>query len=156
MRRLMRQCAVLASVLSIAGLEARADEKEIPLDKVPAAVVKAVKAKFPRIVIKAASEDTEDGKTEYEIESTVDGSATDIVLKSDGTILAIEKEIKEKDLPAAVLKTLKAKYHTAKVKKYEELTKGTDVTYEMALEGAGNVKEVVIDKTGKVVEEEKG
>jgi hypothetical protein len=153
---LTRQCAILACVLSIAGMEARADEKEIPLDKVPAAVMKAVKAKFPRIEIKAASEETEDGKTEYEIESIVDGAATDIVLKPDGTILAIEKEIKEKDLPAPVLKTLKAKYPKAKVKKYEELTKGTEVTYEMALEGAGDVKEVVIDKTGKVVEEEKG
>jgi hypothetical protein len=150
----MTLSAALAFTLSIAGLKAQADEKEIPIDKVPKAVIDAVKKKFPTIQIKSATEETEDGKVSYEIESTVNGANTDIVLKADGTIEVIEKEIKEKDLPAPVLATLKSKYPTAKVTKYEELTKGTDVTYEMAFEG-GSVKEVVIDKTGKVVDEEK-
>jgi Putative beta-lactamase-inhibitor-like, PepSY-like len=156
MRTWITMGASLAIFFGISALEAQADEKEIPLDKVPQAVMKAVKAKFPKAVIKTATEETEDGKTEYEIETTVDGLATDIVLKPDGTIVVIEKEIKEKDLPVAVQTALKAKYPKAKIKKAEELTKGTEITYEMALEGADKVKEVVMDKTGKVIEEEKG
>lgn len=147
--------AALVFALSIAVVQARADEKEISIDKIPIAVVKAAKVKFPKIEIKSASEETQDGKTTYELNSVIEGTNYDITLKPDGTIVSIEKEIKESDLPAAVLATLKAMYAKAKFKKFEEITKGTEVMYEVELEGAGGVKEVVLDKNGKVVKEEK-
>jgi hypothetical protein len=152
MRTLTRIGTVALFGLTVVVLELRADEKEIPIDKVPKPVMKAVKDKFPKAVIKAAIEDTENGKTEYEIETTVDGTATDLVLKPDGTILAIEKEIKEKDLPAAVAAAVKAKYPKAKVTKTEELTKGTTIQYEVVVEEGGKKVEVVLEKTGKIVE----
>jgi uncharacterized membrane protein YkoI len=144
-------------ILALAGLgltiaSARADEAKIPLDKVPPAVLKAFKAKFPKNTIKAAIEEEEDGKTTYEIESTHDGLSVDAVLTPKGKFLAIEKELKTSDLPAAVAAAVKDKHPAGKVKKAEEVTEGDKHFYEVVVEEAGKTIEVSVDKNGKITD----
>ena len=54
--------AVAANVAMLSGVWA--DEEKIPLDKLPKAVVEAVKKRFPKAEMKEASKEIEDGKTQ--------------------------------------------------------------------------------------------
>jgi hypothetical protein len=144
--------AVLLSGFAIAS--ARADEEKIALEKVPAPVLKAFKAKFPDVTIKAAIKEESDGKTLYEIESTAkSGLTVDAVLQPNGEFVEIEKELKADDLPAAVAAAVKKAYPKSKVTKAEELIKGDKSLFELVVETAdGKTTEVVVEKSGKIVE----
>ena len=147
----------LAALLGTSFTTARADEEKIPLDKVPKPVMTAFKEKFPGAEIKTAIKEVEDGKTLYEIESTQKGLTIDAVLSPDGKFVEIERELKTADLPAAVSAAAKAKYPKGKATKAEEVTKGDAVTYEVTVDpGEGKAVVLSIDKTGKILEEEKG
>jgi hypothetical protein len=58
---------VVISGVGFAGLCAgvHADEEKVPLDKLPKAVVEAMKKRFPKAEIIEAAKEMEDGKTEY-------------------------------------------------------------------------------------------
>jgi hypothetical protein len=148
---------VLAVVgLALAAVAARADEEKIPLAQVPKAVTDAFKAKFPEATIKNAIKEVEDGQTTYEIESTLpSGLSVDGVLKPNGQFVAIEKEIKPADLPAAVAAGVKAKAPSAQVTKAEVVDSEGKTTYEVTVKKAdGKSSVLVFDKDGKFIEEE--
>ncbi len=139
--------AALLGLSMLAGAS-HADEEKIPVEKLPAAVTKAVKKKFPKARIQAASREVEDGATTYEVELKVEGRSVDLALNADGKILEIEKEIPVNELPKAVTKRLAARYPGATIVKVEEITKGEDgpVHYEVAIKA-----EVVFTAKGKIV-----
>jgi hypothetical protein len=146
---------VVACGLSLAA-SARADEEKVALDKLPAAVSKAVKAKFPRGVLKDASKEVEKGKTIYEVALRDAGRNIDISLKDDGTIVEIETQIAAADLPRAVVDGLKAKYPNGKVKKAESVARGDQLSFEVILTDGDNTREIVLDPGGKITEDENG
>src|SRR4051794_30582631 len=82
----------------------RAQEEEIPLDKVPKAVSDSTKEKFPGARLREAAKETEDGKTVYEVAITHEGHKMDVTFLSDGTLELVETEVPEAELPAAVAK----------------------------------------------------
>ncbi len=90
--------------LSVLAVAAVADEEKIAAEKLPAAVKKAVKKKFPEAKIHGAAKEVEDGKTTYEVELKVEGRSVDVALNAEGKILEIEKEIPVAKLPEAVKK----------------------------------------------------
>ncbi len=149
----------LAAVAAAALLaEVRAGEEKVPLDKVPKAVMKAVKAKFPGAKILGASTEKEKDKTVYEISLTYKKHHHDVTLEADGKIVSIEREIPAKDLPKAVRKAVSAKYPRATYKRVEELLKGDGTlhAYEALLLTADkSLVEVVLDPKGKILKEEK-
>jgi uncharacterized membrane protein YkoI len=147
----------IAGLLGLLALvvASRADEEKVPLDKVPAAVMKAVKQKFPKAKIEEATKEVEDGKTIYEIEIEHANQDITVSLKDDGTIVEIEKEIAAKDMPAAVTRALKAKYPQGALRKVEEVTVGEKVTFEVVVAQDGKKpREVVLDRSGTIVEDE--
>jgi uncharacterized membrane protein YkoI len=153
----MRNSAWLLAVVvfSTLALVARADEEKIPLDKVPAKVLKAVQDKFPKAKLTGAVKEVENGKTTYEVSLKDGENAIDVSLKDDGTILVIEKAIAVKDLPKVVSEAVKAKYPKGTIKTAEELTSGVTVTYEVLVELDGKKPfEVVLDPKGKILEDE--
>ena len=135
--------------LSVLAVAARAGEEKIAVEKLPAAVKKAVKKKFPKAEIDGAAKEVEDGKTTYEVELEVKDRSVNVAMNADGTILEIEREIPFDELPKAVAKKLAAKYPGAKIEKVEEVTKGEDgpVHYEVAI-----TAEVVLTAKGKIVQ----
>jgi hypothetical protein len=148
-----KQCGM--GVLALCGFSllvgaARAGEEEVPVDKLPAAVKKAIKAKFPKAEIEEATREVEDGTTTYEVKLEVNERSIDVALKANGTILEVEKEIPFGKLPKAVKKALAARYPRAKIQKVEEVTKGKDgpLLYEIAIQ-----TEVVLTAKGKAVHE---
>ena len=125
MRTLAGLCglALLATCLTGSAL---ADE-ELGVKDLPKAVVAAVKARYPQGEIEEVEQETEDGKTVYEVEVEIesDGHETELTLSltPEGKILEIEKEIAAKDLPKAVAEALAAKYPKASYQRIEEVVK---------------------------------
>jgi uncharacterized membrane protein YkoI len=145
------------AVVVLAGA-ARADEEEkVPLDKLPKAVVNAVKEKFPRAELVGASKEKEDGKTLYEVAIKDGKQKIDVTVTPEGKIAAIEKGIAVADLPKAVTEALESRYPRATIQKAEEITKEDKVAaYEMVIVTADKKKlEVSFDPKGKFLEEEK-
>src|SRR5262249_17356136 len=145
----------VAVVLGLAGVgAARADEEKVPLEKVPKAVMDAVKARFEGAKLLGATTEKEDGKTVYEVSLTYKGHHHDGTLQTDGKILSIERTIPAKDLPNAAAEALAAKSPKATYKIVEELLKGDGKlhAYEALLVTADKKKlEVVLDPDGKVL-----
>jgi hypothetical protein len=139
--------AALLGLSMLAGTS-QADEEKISVEKLPAAVKKTVKKKFPEAKIVGAAKEVEDGATTYEVELKVEGRSVDLALNADGKILEIEKEVSIKELPRAVTKRLAARYPGARIEKVEEITRGEDgpVHYEVAIK-----TEVVFTAKGKIV-----
>lgn len=159
MGRLRGWLAVSVIVAVLAGTAARADdekEDKVPLDKVPKAVLDAVKAKFKGAELVSAQTEKEDGKLVYEINLKHKGHKVDVTLTPEGKIVSIEKTIAAKDLPKAVAEAIDGKYPKVTIKKAEEVTEGGKTNYEVLLVTADKkTVEVVIDPTGKIVKEEK-
>jgi uncharacterized membrane protein YkoI len=134
-----------------------ADEEKIDLEKVPKAVMDAVKAKFPDAKLTGAARETEGGKTIFEVAFTFKGHKYEVECSPDGKFVAIDKQIEAKDLPKAVAKALEEKYPQAKYKIIEEVTKNDKIAeYEVELTTADKKSvEVVLDPSGKILKEEK-
>jgi hypothetical protein len=124
---------------------------EDPAAKLPKAVLDAFKKAYPKAVIKNAAEEKEDGKTTWEVESTDNGLARDLVYNPDGTVVEIEEEVAAASLPPAVGAAVKAQFPKATITKAEKLTKGNVSNFELTLTGAGTVKSVELTPEGKAV-----
>jgi uncharacterized membrane protein YkoI len=138
--------------------EKQEDEKKVPADKLPKAVLDAFKAKFPGAKLTGATTEKDDaGKTIFELAFTYKDYKYEAELQPDGTFIAIDKQIDFKELPKAVAKTLEEKYPKATYKIIEEVTKKEKVEYyEVELVTANNMSiEVLIDPSGKILKEEK-
>lgn len=141
----------------------RADEQAVPLDKVPKAVLDAVKKRFPKAELVEAAKETEGDKVEYEVSLKDGGTKCDVMLTPEGVITLIEKQITAEDLPKAVTKAVEAKYPKAAFKVVEEMTVVKDGKesvgyYEVLLVTADKKTvevEVAPDGTFKAVEEKK-
>ncbi len=160
MVRLGSRLAGVALVLfAVAGFVA-ADEEKVPLDKVPKAVLEAVKVRFPQAKVNSAEKETEDGKTVYEIAITEKEQNIEVTVTTDAKIVEIEKQIVAKDLPAGVARALEGKYPKATFKMIEEVWKVTDGKenleyYEVLLVTQDKKKfEVSVTAEGKITKQE--
>ncbi len=126
--------AVGCLIMMAAGAWADEKAQKIEPDKLPPKIKEAVKARFPGAEVK------------YEMD-----------IKEDGTIVEIEKEVK--DVPEAISKAVKKKYPTATIKEVMEVNKVTGkeekpIHYEVTIEMAGKKKEVIVSLDGKSVKGE--
>jgi hypothetical protein len=165
MRRIFR-CLAVSAVAGLVLLApvAQGDEKDkaqkVPLDKVPAKVMGAVKGRFPGAKLTSVEKETEDGQVVYDIELTHEGRKYEMDIKEDGTIIEVEKEVPAKDVPGAVTRAVQAKYPGSTVEVVMEVNKvkGKNETpdhYEVTLVTAAKKKlEVVVSLDGKSVKTE--
>jgi uncharacterized membrane protein YkoI len=155
-------CLTLAAVVGFVGVPggARADEENVPLDKLPKAVADGVKKRFPDAELKEASKEDENGKTVYEVSIKDKGHNIDVTLTPEGGLVSIERSIEAKDLPKAVADTLEQKYPKATLKLVEEVIKVREGKekleyYELQLVTADKKKlEVTVTPDGKINHEE--
>ena len=147
------------SVLLAIGMVSRADEEKVALKDVPKGVLETVKTKFPKGVLGEAAREEEDGKTTYEISLKNEGNQIDVVLRPDGTLVAIETVVDPKALPKAVTAAIEAKYPRSTIKKAEEITefegKHEETNFEVEVTTAeGKSLELTLSKAGKVSEDD--
>ena len=148
--------AALAFTFTVAAPRAFAeDEEKCPLDKLPAKVVEAVKAKWPKGEMVSASKETEGGKTSYEVKVKTGDVTVEATLTEEGTITEVEAPMAVKDLPKVVAEALATKYPKGTVEKAIEITAGEKKAYEVVVTTAEKkTMEVTVGADGKITEEE--
>jgi hypothetical protein len=136
----------VAGFLAVLGLASgtRAQEEQIPLNRVPKAVMDSARAKFPGAQIKAASEETEDGKPPvFALNMKHQRHNVDVTFEVDGTLVLVETDLPAKELPKVVLRAVAYRYPGASLRGAESVTKGPEVKkkadhYELYLVKANN------------------
>lgn len=148
-------CAMLAL-----ALVARADEDEkVPLDKVPAKVKEALKAKYPKAEIVSAEKGDHDGTKVYEFKLKEGEKTWEASFTPDGKFDSSEEVLKEADLPAKVKDAFRKKYGEVKVVEIEKETTGegekAKVVFEIVFQKDKVKIEAQFDPDGKFLAEEK-
>jgi uncharacterized membrane protein YkoI len=158
MRRIMGWLGTSAVAgLVVLAATAAADDKKIPLDKVPAKVMAAIKDRFPGADVNSVEKETEDGKVVYDVELKHNGRKYEMDIQEDGTVMEIEKEVAAKDVPEALTKAIEAKFPKATIEEVMEVNKvkgkeETPIHYEVTIVTADKKKkEVIVSLDGKTV-----
>ncbi len=146
--------AVLTAVIGLAMMAgaAQAQETRVKRADLPPAVEKTVAAQSQGATIRGLSKETENGKTTYELELTVNGHTRDMVIGSDGEVQEIEEETALSDVPEAARSALTAKAGQGKIERVEALTRqGKLVAYEAVVLTGGKRREIQVGPDGKAV-----
>jgi uncharacterized membrane protein YkoI len=135
------------------------DAKKLTPAEIPAAIMHTVKARLPGAQVTSAEKETENGSVVYDLEMKDGGRKYEMDIKEDGTLVEIEKQVMEKDVPEAITNAVKAKYPSATIHEVMEVnkvegTKETPQHYEVVIATGGKDKEVVVSLDGKSVKEE--
>jgi hypothetical protein len=160
MRRWSNWLAGVTAGLLVLGAVARADEgsDKIPLDKVPAPVMKAFKAKYPTAKIVTAEKGDQDGKQVYEFAIEQGGKKLEVSFSPDAKFVGSEEVIKESDLPAKVRQAFQKKYPKAEVVEVEKAITaegGSEkVVYEIIIKHEKGKLETRFDPEGKFLGQE--
>jgi uncharacterized membrane protein YkoI len=147
-------CALTVLVMACATRPyavTQAEEKTTPhavdLSKYPPAVRATIEAESKNATLKGVSKETENGKTEYEAETIVDGKSRDLLIDATGKVVEVEQEISLDAAPAAVRDALQSH---GKVLKLETVLREGVTTYEAHVQSkSGKKSEVVLDANGK-------
>jgi hypothetical protein len=165
MRRILGASAGGAvALLLVLATGVWADDKKpekVPLDKVPKAVKTTIDARLPGAEVTSIEKELEDGKVVYDVELKHKDRKYEMDIHEDGTLIEIEKEMALKDVPAALAKTVDAKFPKATIKEIMEVNKvkgkvETPDHYEVTVETADKkTEEILITLDGKSIRVEK-
>ena len=145
---------VIGSTFTISAQEKEADEKKITRKEVPAAVLTAFEKAFPKAKVVGYTQEMEEGKVAYEIESREGNMTRDVLYYADGTVIVVEETMSPADLPkpvqAAILKISPA----GKIEIAEILKRGSTVQYEVLMKDGSKEFELIFDPAGNLVKRE--
>lgn len=151
-----RSTTIIAAIsMAISALPATAQEKKISRSELPVAVEKTVSQQTKGATIRGFSRETENGKTIYEAELTVDGHSKDVSMDENGTVVEVEEQISLESLSPAVRESLALKAGKGKIAKVESLTKqGKLVAYEAKVQLNGKKSEIQVGPDGQALDHE--
>jgi len=139
---------VLLTIIG-ATATARAAEKRISRDDLPAAVQKAADEQAQVATVRGYSKEVENGQLEYEVQMVTNGHTKDVSIAPDGRVLEVEEQVDIANLPGDVNSGLRARAKTGKITKVESIKKGgTLVAYEAQIVSAGRRWEVQVGPDG--------
>jgi uncharacterized membrane protein YkoI len=131
--------------------------QKIDLDKVPAKVKDAAKAKYPKAKILSVEMGDADGTKVYEFLLEQDKKQWEVCFTTDGKFHSSEETITE--LPAKVKEAFDKKFPGAKVTKMEKETTGegdkAKIVYEIFVERGTDQFEIHYGPDGKFIAEKK-
>lgn len=143
----------------VLGSVTLAQEEAVPQDKIPKAVMDALRSKFPQAKIDKCTKAKEGDDVVYDIEFKQEGRKCEADIKENGTYINYEKAIEAKDLPKAVAEAIAKRYPKSTMKEIMEETevKGKEEklsAYEVVLVTADNKNvEVRVSPDGKILED---
>ncbi len=120
---------------------------------VPETVLKTFQKDFPQ------AKDVEWGKEEdeFEAEFKINGVETSANYDQSGNRTELEVDIKNSELPASAMNYIKEKYSGYQIKESARVTDNKNVmTFEVQVKSGKEKKELVFDKDGKFLKENKG
>lgn len=126
-----------------------AGETKVVLEQLPSAVQTAIHQQTQAATLVGLATEKEKGKTVYEVETTVNGKTRDLLLDSSGAVLEVEEETDLQHIPAAARAAIEKTAGGGSIRKVEEVTKGSTVSYEAAIRTkAGKHLEIGVNPDG--------
>jgi len=127
-------------------------EKKIGAKDLPPAVQKAVPRQTKGAEIKGYNQETEKGKTFYEVETMLNGKSRDLLFDASGALVEVEEEIALDSIPSAAKAAIEKRAANGKVNKVESVTRGQSVSYEAEITSmTGKRSEVAVQPDGSPV-----
>ena len=146
-----RAIAFLSAMIVLATGAGIAREKKVALKDLPPAAQKTVQEQLKGAEFKGLSQETEQGKTVYELETVVKGKTRDILIDANGSILEIEEATTLDAIPAPARAAIEKAATGGKIKTVETVTKGGKVYYEAAITKAGKGSELQVTADGAII-----
>jgi hypothetical protein len=144
---------VVATLVCVAS--AQGQEKRVKKSDLPAAVQKAADEQSKGATVRGYTQETEDGKLEYEVEMTINGRGKDVSIDKDGNVLEVEEQVDLDKLSPEVREGLQKKSGSGKITKVESITKhGNIVAYEAHILTDGKKSEAQVGPDGKPLDHE--
>lgn len=139
MKACMRLAVVAGCVCLVAGVS-WSKEVRAKMSDLPPAVQNTVKKQSKGATIRGFSKETENGKTTYEVELTVNGHGKDISMDSGGKVVEVEEQVEMSAVPEAARSAIEKGAAGGEVVKVEAVSSGS---------GAPEAYEAQVRKNGK-------
>jgi len=144
MRRLTSATILLIS-FTAGGIAA----KKLTIQDLPPDVQKTVQAELKGGEIKSIDRETENGVTQYEVETIRNGKHRDFEVDLKGKLLVVEEETTIESLPAPAKAAILKKVADGKLGMVEQVLKGGETMFEAAYTTkTGRKHEVVVKSDG--------
>ena len=148
--------SLLFSLCLIFQSGASAQEKKLKMGQLPAAVRKTAQEQTKGATIKSIVKEKENGKTQYEVETLVNGKNRDMIIDEDGTLAEVEQQVDLSTLSAEVQKGITDNAGTAKILIIEAVSKGGNLeVYEVQIQKNGKKSGFQVKPDGSLVPKKK-
>ena len=138
-----------AILLAICGAGVMAaGETRVAMKDVPQPVQATIGQQTKGARLRGIHRETEDGKTYYEAETTVNGKSRDVLIDSGGTVVEIEEAVALGEIPEAARAAIRKMATPGQLLKVESVTKGSVVSYEATIRRKGKTSEVAVHADG--------
>jgi len=145
----MRSTLIVIATATVSLGTFLAAEKKIGPQDLPPAVQKAVPGETKGAKIKGYSQETEKGKTFYEVETIFNGKSRDLLFDASGALVEVEEEIALDSIPPAAKAAIEKRAANGEVNKVESVTRGQSVSYEAEITSkTGKRSEVAVKADG--------
>jgi uncharacterized membrane protein YkoI len=141
----------LIAVGLIGSVSAFGAEKKVKIQDLPPAVQQAVKEQTKKATLIGLTQEVEEGKTVYEVETKVSGRGRDVTIDSSGAVILVEEEVTLDSIPAAARAAIEKQAAGGKITKVETVAKGKNVTYEALVTRKGKPSEISVTADGSPV-----
>lgn len=133
----------------------RAEETEIPFDKLPENVQKTAQGLVGKgKITKATKESGDRGGTIYEVAYTVGRTKYEAEISPKGEIVVVDEQVAISQVPKPVRGVIEEKTAGGKIIKIEKAKQGKEVYYEAEFTKDGKEHEVKVAPDGKILKTE--
>jgi hypothetical protein len=147
----MKHLIAMMSIACLFGAGAAFAEKKVKLQDAPSAVQATVKEQTKTAPLVGLSQEVENGKTVYELETKVNGRTRDLMIDASGAVISVEEEVALDSIPAGAKAAIEKQAAGGEVTRVETVTKGKVVTYEAGLLKKGKKSEFTVAADGSPV-----
>ena len=135
-------------------LAAWAADVKVKMADLPPAVQAAVKEQTRTATLVGLTKETENGKTTWEAETTLNGKGRDVSFDKTGAVVAVEQEVDLDSVPPPAKAAIQKKVGKGTLKKVESVTEGKATSYEATVVTGGKTSEVGVNADGTAHKED--
>jgi uncharacterized membrane protein YkoI len=143
--------AIMAATVLLPCTAAIAAEVKVKMSDLPPAVQGAVKAQSKGATVRGLTKETENGKTEYEAELTVNGRNRDVSFDASGNVISVEDEVPLASVPNAARVAIQKAMEGGTLRKVELVKENGKTFYEATIRKAGKSSEIQVDPNGALI-----
>lgn len=147
----MKKYLLIIALFTVITFPSFAQETRIPRNRVPAAVLNAFKAEYPKAKIIGTLKESKHGMLYYEIESRDGKMKRNVIYTPAGVVSEIEDFIPAKLLPNAIQTVIAKDHPKAKIRSVEKNIQGAAIKYEVLFQEGRKKFEVIYSPDGNIL-----